>query len=80
MPPTNSLRFQLRWAPTSDALDSAAWRGPDGTRTYYETPGAEIRGVDPAARWLQYKADFVSLYGCGSPRLREVRIEAAGRP
>lgn len=27
------------------------------------------------ARWLQYKATFVSLNGCRSPRLEEVRVD-----
>ena len=74
VPPASALRFQLRWATTRDALETAAWHGPGGAETYYETPGAEVRRVETTARWLQYKADFVSLYGCGSPQLREVCI------
>ena len=77
IPPTNALRFQLRWAGTRDGLESAAWLGPEGEGTCYESSGGRIGNAVPKARWLQYKADFVSLYGCGSPKLHEVRIEMA---
>ena len=59
-----------------DAIDNAT-KG-DTIRvyegTYYENPGENVQGIPPTARWLQYRATFVSLYGCASPQLREVRI------
>ncbi len=76
-PATNGLRFQLRWAQDADAIENANWHGPGGEGTYYESSGADIRGAARNARWLQYKADFISFYGCGSPKLREVCIETA---
>ncbi len=75
VPETTELKFQLRWAGSEGQLEDALWQGPDGERTYYEAPGQQVRGVDPAARWLQYRALFMSRTGCRSPQLREVRIE-----
>ena len=69
------LKFQLRWAGSEEELKQAKWQGPGGQGTYYENSGEEVQGVSPSARWLQYQAIFVSLYGCSSPRLREVRID-----
>ena len=69
------LRFQLRGSETEDELDSAVWIGPDGEGSYYVTSGESIRGISKNAQWLQYKATFISPYGCGSPKLKEVRID-----
>ena len=75
LPVDTELKFQIRWAASEAGLDGAPWHGPQGERTYYRCPGRDLRGVPPSARWLQYRAAFVSLYGCASPRLREVRID-----
>jgi hypothetical protein len=75
--PPLQLKFQLRWAATKEELQTAKWKGPQGEGSYYERSGEEIRDIPKAARWLQYRAIFVSPYGCGSPRLREVRIDLA---
>ena len=75
VPETNQLKFQLCWAASEAELDSATWQGPGGEQTYYEHPGEKVKGIPSDARWLQYRAMFVSLYGCGSPRLREVRVQ-----
>ena len=73
--PPLQLKFQLRWAPAKEGLDRSGWMGPDGEGTYFERSGEEIRDLPPTARWLQYRATFISPYGCGSPRLREVNVE-----
>ena len=73
-PDTTELKFQLRWADSAEELERAVWHGPEGPETYYTTSGQELPGVPPA-RWLQYRAVFVSLYGIRSARLREVRID-----
>ena len=78
-PDKTALKFELRWAETEQGLASAPWRGPDGAGSFYEQPGQEVRGVDAVAAWLQYQAVFVSLNGCRSARLREVRIDQIGR-
>jgi hypothetical protein len=75
VPETTHLKFQLRWASGREQLEQTGWQGPGGEGTYYEHSGGEIRGVPPVARWLQYRAIFVSLYDCRSPQLREVRVD-----
>ena len=68
------IKFQLRWSETEEGLETAAWSGPDGDNSYYQTSGEAIQGILSDAQWLQYKATLVSPYGCGSPKLKEVRI------
>ncbi len=69
------IKFQLRWSESEAGLDDAAWMGPTGTASYYETSSETIEGIPNDARWLQYKATLISTYGCGSPKLNEVRID-----
>jgi hypothetical protein len=73
--PPLELKFQVRWATTKKELGTAKWMGLEGEGTYFERSGENIRDVSKTARWLQYRAIFVSPYGCGSPKLREVRID-----
>ena len=75
IPDKTNLRFQLRWAAAEAGLDAARWQGPGGVDSWYDQPGQGVRGVPVSAGWLQYRAAFVSLDGCRSPRLEEVRIE-----
>lgn len=75
VPQTTQLKFQLRWAGSKEHIEQAPWHGSRGATTYYEKSGEAVQGLGPDARWLQYRATFVSLYGCGSPQLREVRVE-----
>ena len=77
VPEKTQVRFQLRWAERAEQLENACWTGPAGEGSFYEEPGMEIRGVDTAVRWLQYRATLVSLNGCRSPRLEEVRVDFA---
>ncbi len=70
-----NIKFQLRWSETEEGLEDAAWSGPDGDKSYYETSGEAIEGSASNVQWLQYKATFISPYGCGSPKLKEVRID-----
>ncbi len=74
-PAKTQIKFQLRWAESKETIDAAAWKGPAGEDSFYEIRGDPIEGVERTARWLQYKAILVSLNGCGSPKLEEVRID-----
>ena len=74
VPGDAAVRFQLRWSPTCAGLDRAPWRGPSAQAPWFEAPGQTIQDVDPAARWLQYKASLVSPNGCHQPSLQEVRV------
>ncbi len=69
------IKFQLRGSETEEGLSDAVWIGPEGEKSYYEETGDPIRGLPKNTRWLQYKATLVSPYGCGSPKLEEVRID-----
>lgn len=68
------LKFQLRWAKTKEKLDDAEWMGPAGNTSSYETSGEAIKQIPSNAKWLQYRATFISPYGCGSPKLKGVEI------
>ena len=41
-PPRTRLKFQIRSAPSREALIKAAWRGPDEGQPYYSTPGTIV--------------------------------------
>jgi len=69
------LKFKLRFAETKNKLEHAPWMGPDGDNSYYEESGSKINMGAGDAVWFQYRAVFVSPYGCRSPQLKEVRIE-----
>ncbi len=74
VPDTTALKFQLRWAPSEDQLEDAPWQGPDGHDSFYEQPGQPIKAAPASAKWLQYRATFVSMYGISSPQLRQVQV------
>ena len=74
-PGNTDLRFELRWAESENDLNSSIWHGPSGPGDFYLAPGS--LNIDPGARWLQYRASFVSPNGCGTPKLTEVRFDTA---
>jgi hypothetical protein len=74
-PENTCIKFQLRWADSEEGLGIASWKGPKGVGTFYEKPGEEITGVERPCKWLQYKAVLVSLDGCRSPKLEDVRVD-----
>ena len=74
-PDKTQFKFQLRWAESEAGLEGAHWIGPSGEGSFYKTSGERIRGPERTAGWLQYKATFVSLNGCHSSKLEEVRMD-----
>ena len=76
--PGTAVKFQVRLAPDRNGLEQAAWAGPQGPGTFYETSGAELVEVLPEHRWLQYRAVFTSPSGGNSARLLEVAVECQG--
>ncbi len=72
---TTALQFEVRCAEREELLEQAPWMGPGGQGTMFERPGSAIPDLWPSTRFVQYRATFTSLYGCRSPRLREVRID-----
>ena len=73
-PEKTSLKFQLRSADSKEELERAAWEGPEGAKSFYEKPDQEVSLRAPR-NWVQYKATLISLNGCHSPKLEEVRLE-----
>jgi len=73
--PGTAVTFQVRSASDKNGLAQAAWTGPKGPGSFYETSGAELAEVLPEHRWLQYRAVFTSPSGGGSARLLEVTVE-----
>ena len=80
VPETTQLTFQVRWAANEEQLDHASWIGADGESTYFKKSGQMINGIPSSARWLQYRAFFVSHNGCRSAQLREVRFDMSDLP
>ena len=75
VPETTALHFELRCAGSREALEQAAWSGPGGEGTLFESAGEAIPPLWSSTRFIQYRATFTTLYGCRSPRLGQVRIE-----
>ena len=75
MPETTVLQFELRCAEHEEALEEAPWMGPEGEETMFERAGAPVPELWSSTRFVQYRATFTSLYGCRSPRLRQVQID-----
>jgi hypothetical protein len=75
VPEKTQVKLQLRWAQNEDGLENAPWRGPAGEGSYYERSGERIGVVDAPGPWMQYRATLVSLNGCRSAKLEEVRID-----
>jgi len=72
VPVGTTLLFQFRSADSSEELDGLPWLGPDGRAGHWQVPGPIIAPV--RARFVQYKATFVSRTGAASPRLRSVSV------
>ena len=75
VPKTTQLKFQLRGAASEEELEDASWIKGEGESTYYEKSGQEINDIPSNAKWLQYRAFFISKDGCRSAQLKEVSIE-----
>lgn len=80
IPAPSQLLFQLRTAATKDGLSTAQWTGPNGPGSYYETSGHSVPKAATSGGWWQYRAVFISPYGCESPKLKEVRVEFKPTP
>jgi hypothetical protein len=70
-PPRGWVHAQIRWAGTREALDAAAWTGPDGEGSWY-TAAQPIPVETAVGGWIQYRLALGALNGCGSPRVQEV--------
>ena len=74
-PPGTAIRFRIRMANNSSELQTAAFRGPDGSETsYYAFPGERIWSGHNGSRWLQYMALLSTADEKATPALDGVRI------
>ena len=69
------LEFQVRTAAEQDGLETASWRGPEGSGSFYSTSGHPLKQIPEDHSWLQYRVVLVSPDGGNSPILTEVILE-----
>ncbi len=68
-----SVKLQLRTENTLGDLESAPWRGPDGTDTsYYVIPSSQINPVHNGHRFYQFKAQLITNDPMYTPFLNDV--------
>lgn len=71
--PGTRVRAQVRSADSEETLGRAAWQGPQGEDTWYETP--QPVSVPCAGSWIQYRLALGAANGGSTPRVTEVRFE-----
>lgn len=69
------LQFQVRTAAGRDGLETAPWRGPEGSGSFYSMSGDPLQQIPEGHSWLQYRVVLVSPDGGNSPILTEVILE-----
>jgi hypothetical protein len=69
-----SVTFQVRSSPTEKGLESAEWKGPSGTGSYFKEPAA-IPSSIVTGPWVQYRARLVTPNAGPSPILTSVTIQ-----
>jgi FG-GAP-like repeat len=67
-------RFQVRTAPTVEALSKAAWHGPRGAGAYYEHSGEALGALGAHDRWIQYRFELGYAQGTGNPEVTAVEF------
>ncbi|HTZ21922.1 MAG TPA: hypothetical protein VMC06_13645, partial [Opitutaceae bacterium] len=73
-PGKTSVRFQVRSAPTREALTQAAWQGPKGPNSFFTVSGSDLKAV-PQESWIQYKLVLDTFNGAASPVVSAVQID-----
>jgi hypothetical protein len=76
-PHGTSVGFQLRAASTESELKAAAWSGPRGRDSWFETSGATVSLFE--GPWVQYRARLFTPNGGPTPYLRSVTLETKKR-
>jgi hypothetical protein len=74
-PPGTSCRFQIRTAPTREALESAPFVGPHEASSFFEQPGTEFEVGEPG--FLQYRVILETDDPALTPYLKRVTVRAA---
>lgn len=74
IPAKTWVKAQLRFAPTREALATAAWLGPAGASSWYDN-GAAVSASACAGHWLQYRLVLGATNSLRTPRVTAVEVE-----
>ena len=79
MPPSTSIRFQVRSGSNAAELEGMPFVGPDGTGgSYYEAPGQALWAGHEGDGYVQYRAVLSSQDARVAPWLRQVILVTQG--
>jgi len=76
-PPRTWVKAQLRFGSSEEDLEEAAWRGPDGEATWFESPQA-VSPLNQPGPWVQYRLALGAPNACGTPRVTCVDVHYEG--
>ncbi|MAG37297.1 MAG: hypothetical protein CL878_13770 [Dehalococcoidia bacterium] len=71
--PKTWVGAQLRFAASEDALEQAAWLGPDDGEGWF-TDDQEVETGAHAGQWVQYRLALGAVNSGSTPRVTEVRV------
>ncbi|MAG34874.1 MAG: hypothetical protein CL878_01270, partial [Dehalococcoidia bacterium] len=74
--PKTWVGAQLRFAASEDALEQAAWMGPDDGESWF-TDDQEVETRAHAGQWVQYRLALGAVNSGSTPRVTEVRVHYA---
>lgn len=75
-PSGTSIKFKVRTANKTDALNNSIWYGPSSVSDYYTISGTKLNAVHEGSNLLQYAA-FFDGDGTATPALNEVAIASS---
>lgn len=75
LPFRTGVEFQVRRAPSREALKNVAWQGPEDDASVFRQSGNTLKNLRGQGGWIQYKATLVSPDSANTPILRSVKIE-----
>ncbi|MYJ79974.1 MAG: VCBS repeat-containing protein [Caldilineaceae bacterium SB0670_bin_27] len=67
------VKAQLRFSEAEEDLEEAAWQGPDGEATWFESPQA-AGALNKPGHWVQYRLALGASNACGTPRVTSVEV------
>ena len=76
-PPRTWVKAQLRFGSSEEDLEEAAWQGPDGEATWFESPQA-VSPLNQPGPWVQYRLALGAPNACGTPRVTCVDVHYEG--
>ena len=68
------LQFQVRAAGCPEELSQTAWRGPDGSESYYQSRHSDLSDLGKG-RYFQFRATLISPNDANTPVLRSVAVD-----